>query len=495
MRRAAAATLALLWCTNAAAFAAFMDPSNNTQPVRWAGPTVDIRIQQDGVDDVSDGSDLQAIRRGLAAWNTAMDGRLTLVEGGTGGSRAYGNDGVNRITFLESGWPSAADGALGTTLPHLQGGTVVDADVLLNGQEGTWTTNGNPLGIDVQSVATHETGHLLGLWHAAQSNATMYSGTRRGSTFRSALADDDLRAARFIAPSPPPCGTDADCPLLVGKLGGSIRRLSCQGGSCVGGQAGYGSDCLQGGHCASGQCLGDPAASDGDDPGACTQTCGSCPNGDVCTNVNGTNVCAPGHGCLGDADCPGGNNDVCLLAFDGRYTCTHLCLRDAHCINGGRCIDLGYGAGVCQTGGALANGQACQHALECQGLACSGSGAQRTCSVAPPRDPADGQPDASVPPQMDASVPRDASVQPDAAGPQPDGGGVVMPGLDGGGVVSNDEDGGTLASGAWPGWGGTLLCSCREPAAREAPWGLTLMVMVMGTLLMRRRRHRTQRTR
>jgi hypothetical protein len=421
MTRALVACTVLFSSANALAFTAFTDPNGGNQPVRWPGNAVTVVLQQDGSADISDGSDLTAVRAAIAEWNQALTGRFTITEGAPTTSRSYGDDGSNRIIFVESGWPGAADGALGTTIPHVQGGspsTFRDADIILNGEETPWVVDGNPLGVDVQSVSTHELGHLLGLWHAFPGETTMYTGTRRGTTFRHSLTPDDVNGGRFVTNGDHSCTSDAQCPLLVRRLGGNNVRLRCNNGTCAPGAVGYGLECVDAANCTSNSCLRDPWTTDGFDPGACTQACTPggtpCPNGDACVDVGGSTVCAPGRQCLADADCGGGANDRCLLEFDGVYRCRTLCLRDRNCVSPQRCIELGYGAGLCITPGAKPNGDPCIHPLECAGLACRGANNLR-CETAPPRDDGGMSPD--VPVRQDAAV----TPMPDAGtNPQPD---------------------------------------------------------------------------
>lgn len=393
-------------------FSAFRDPDAQ-QALRWANNTVELTLNSAGSDDVSDGQDLAAMRAAIATWQAALGQGLSLSEGASSSSRSYGNDGVNRVTFLEDGWLSGADTALGTTLPNIVDGAFVDVDIVLNGTDGPWTVDGDPHGIDIRSVVTHELGHLIGLWHAASSQTVMYTGARGGTTFRRALQADDLAGVAYLTGASSSCVDDADCPLLVATFGGTDMRLTCQAQHCQPGQVGYGGDCTDGGQCQSGLCLRDPWTGNSRDPGFCTQACdaSACPHDDLCIVVAEQRFCVPGRDCLSDADCGGGANVHCMFDFDGRYSCQQTCLQDEHCLPGQRCIDLGYGAGICATPGALANGAPCLSPMSCQGLACRGDSQNLSCATASPMQDGGVTPDV---PRYDASSQADAGLHVDA---------------------------------------------------------------------------------
>ncbi|KAJ6975450.1 hypothetical protein NC653_031332 [Populus alba x Populus x berolinensis] len=57
--------------------------------------------------------------------------------------------------------------------------------------EEKWSTNPAMDQFDLESVAVHEIGHLLGLDHSSDSNAVMYSGIPSGTKKRD-LAQDDI---------------------------------------------------------------------------------------------------------------------------------------------------------------------------------------------------------------------------------------------------------------------------------------------------------------
>jgi MYXO-CTERM domain-containing protein len=79
-------------------------------------------------------------------------------------------------------------------------GTIRDADILFNASRSDWgtTIRAHPDAIDLQDVATHELGHLIGLAHSDNPQATMYLEAPRGSTIRRTLHADDLAALDHV---------------------------------------------------------------------------------------------------------------------------------------------------------------------------------------------------------------------------------------------------------------------------------------------------------
>ncbi|KAL5722480.1 hypothetical protein ACHQM5_005996 [Ranunculus cassubicifolius] len=61
----------------------------------------------------------------------------------------------------------------------------------------SWSTNPSPNEIDLESVAVHEIGHLLGLDHSEVREAVMFSGISPGVTKRD-LASDDIQGIRTL---------------------------------------------------------------------------------------------------------------------------------------------------------------------------------------------------------------------------------------------------------------------------------------------------------
>ncbi|MEZ4270789.1 MAG: matrixin family metalloprotease [Myxococcota bacterium] len=356
-------------------------------PIKWATPSITLVTQSSGSSDVSDGSDLQAITAALRIWSQVSSSNLVLVDGGVSPTQTLADDGVNRIVFLSSNIPPAAEGIPAfttryrntSTSPHTWSG----ADIVFNDLDYDWSTNGSLQTFDIQSVATHELGHVLGLMHSADPQATMYFASKRGNTRYRTLFEDDLAAVRYLYPAAGfSCTTSVQCPLMIGLYGGIPVRQSCSAGTCTTGTVAYGGDCLDDSHCDSSICLEDPAMAQVFDPGFCSQDCdiNSCPNGDLCAAINSGNRCLYKRDDCWDVDdasnpgvsCPGANT-YCVIDLDGYFRCRSTCLQDLHCSEPDDfCIDAtdATDPGFCLPPGPVDAGP-CDSAFDCQSLLCT----------------------------------------------------------------------------------------------------------------------------
>ncbi len=158
-------------------------------------------IQEDGATGIGDGSDFSAINSGMYAWGTIPDVDFSITYGGTTAQEdADAIDLVNMITFADDEYPFPS-GVLAVGIStsftvdsthnavYYRPGQIIDADMIFN-PAMSFSTPSSGSGLDIQSIATHEAGHLFGIAHSAVRSSTMYFVLPTGTEATTLEAED-----------------------------------------------------------------------------------------------------------------------------------------------------------------------------------------------------------------------------------------------------------------------------------------------------------------
>ncbi len=207
------------------------DNVNGPVPARWQGATTTWSLNpKTGTNVHTNGGDLisTAVTNGFDTWqqtllNMQRVNNLTVTTGPTTTlTDPNSADCVNVISFVPSSAVSFPTGTIAftdvvsafgppptnyqcSTLPGQQTcnlpSCLIDADIVFNPAEQFSTTT-PPTAFDVQSVATHEIGHMLGLDHSGIAHAMMYPfGDTTAAGQQRTLAVDDVAGIAFLYPS------------------------------------------------------------------------------------------------------------------------------------------------------------------------------------------------------------------------------------------------------------------------------------------------------
>jgi len=198
--------LLLLPAARLLAHVRLIHPANGA-PLRWSVPSqVSVVLQESGSDDLADGGAETAIRLAIQEWNAVPGSTATLVEDTSPASRArrdYASRDLHLVLFDEqndSGYFPLGSATVALTPIWFAGdGTILDADVLFNGRF-PFTTRGEPGRFDVQDIAAHELGHVLGLDHTGAAGGTMYPYVDQGVVLQRSLSADECAALRDAYP-------------------------------------------------------------------------------------------------------------------------------------------------------------------------------------------------------------------------------------------------------------------------------------------------------
>ncbi|MEO6724099.1 MAG: matrixin family metalloprotease [Blastocatellia bacterium] len=192
--------------------------STNGKPVAWnlanpgtpivAGGRITYRLNQAGSDDLPFAQAERALVASFQAWEDIPTSAIAFTHGPNTTSTASAGDGQLEMFWLDN-TEMTGDGlnltgvlALSRFQANTATGEITDAATVFNGFRYHWAVDGRADAVDVQEVATHEIGHLIGLNHTMIGGATMYPRTITGRTQSRTLAPDDAIAASVAYPAP-----------------------------------------------------------------------------------------------------------------------------------------------------------------------------------------------------------------------------------------------------------------------------------------------------
>ena len=220
-------------------------------PVRWAAPSATLVV--DPSLKKIEPSAADAVLAAIDAWSAVPDAYVPVfaVEEGDADEVGYHRDRANRSTirFAAEGFEPAGHALAVTVLSYDESGRIVDADIVINGgptRRFAQLPPGDPAELDetdgdhgdgddgdyadhdggrydLQSILTHEFGHVLGLGEEpAVAEATMFPTTARGETKKRDLSGDDEVGLSLLYAEPfeESAGGTAGC--SVAPAGGGV---------------------------------------------------------------------------------------------------------------------------------------------------------------------------------------------------------------------------------------------------------------------------------
>jgi hypothetical protein len=206
----------------AAGYAFLYVPSSQGVPRHWdqaALPDgrVPWRISAGtGGNVTGDRSALDAITSAFAHWEDLPTSTIRFAFDGTSNARNRSSgDRVNLVTVNTT--ESLGSGVLAATFLTSDGsGNLTDVDIVFS-RDVAFSTSASVDGgsYDLESVATHEAGHFLGLEHSGLARATMVPFTDRGEAQQRTPAEDDRIGASLLYPEE---GFLAGTGALVGRI-------------------------------------------------------------------------------------------------------------------------------------------------------------------------------------------------------------------------------------------------------------------------------------
>ncbi len=229
LRFVAPLLVVLLGCADDSLAYTLIRSTADSAPKHWPASALPVTMRLNdqtgpGLPNVTAGSDpAGAVQRALTKFPAVSGIELQM---GTTSVASAGSDGVDIITFADTPTNrsmfemAGGNGVVGLTLLFSSGSDIVEADLMFNPALQFTTTLDNDDALydaglfDVEAVATHELGHVIGLHHTGIESATMWPLT---SVLQRRLDADDIAGARTLYPVDPSArGTIAGAVTVAG---------------------------------------------------------------------------------------------------------------------------------------------------------------------------------------------------------------------------------------------------------------------------------------
>jgi predicted Zn-dependent protease len=167
--------------------------------VKWGSLPVGYSVNPTTQEPLDDEFVLTAISNATKTWDNQVSGEL-FTPGVTDYSAVYGKlDGKNSIAFAGNTDPNVI--AITTVWYYRSTGQIIESDMLFN-EYWTWgdaNTDGSQM--DIQNIATHEFGHVIGLadlYTNSCKEVTMYGYSNLEEVKKQTLEPSDIAGIQKI---------------------------------------------------------------------------------------------------------------------------------------------------------------------------------------------------------------------------------------------------------------------------------------------------------
>jgi hypothetical protein len=176
---------------------------------RWPSMPVSYWINEKGLSSIQNGSEFAAILESFHTWERVGSANIEFSYRGLTSIATAGRDGFNVVSFADTTAPLGSS-TIAATFSFFRRETgsdgvsrlLIDESDIVFSPSLEFSTSAETGKYDIQSVLTHEIGHLLGLDHSALISSVMVPFGAPSQLDQRTLAYDDIAGVTEIYPNP-----------------------------------------------------------------------------------------------------------------------------------------------------------------------------------------------------------------------------------------------------------------------------------------------------
>jgi len=206
-----------VFCTGAWSYTRITVSSGSTP--KWPSMPIPFWINEKGYTQIGNGSEFPAVLSSFQTWENVPTADIRFNYLGTTTTSSAGRDGMNIVSFADTSTPLGSS-TIAVTFSFFRtapgSGLIFDeADIVFN-PALEFSTSAEENKFDIQSILTHEVGHLLGLDHSVLASSVMQPFGVASRLDLRTLMHDDIAGVSEIYPR---AGASAN----FGQIRGTIQ--------------------------------------------------------------------------------------------------------------------------------------------------------------------------------------------------------------------------------------------------------------------------------
>ena len=167
-------------------------------PIHWFSAPIYYTVNPSNDENLADDEVVAAVQAATQAWQQPETAVTFEYQGQSSLQESSWED--QNTVYWAADWLRDTGLLASAMVWSDDSGAAVAFDIPINGPGYAWDTQGEEDKVDLQNAITHEMGHVLGLGHLPDPNATMYDSAVKGELNKRDLDQEDISCIQTLYP-------------------------------------------------------------------------------------------------------------------------------------------------------------------------------------------------------------------------------------------------------------------------------------------------------